>query len=225
MPEVAKYQMVFWDFDGTLADSQHDVWDSLRHAVGKLGGEFTNGFDQDPLNLALPMEEILQAVVPYPGSSELDLFGELVADHYRNVNRFPRTVLYPGIMDILRDLRTAGSRQHIVTLKPSVALGRLLSSKGWTQEFDGWDSPDSLDGPTRNKAAMVADVIDLEQVENRACVLVGDSLGDWEAARSNGLDFVGVTYGDGDLDVHVAPGKATLVHTTSALREALMERG
>lgn len=224
MPDKAKYQMILWDFDGTLADSQQDVWESLRYAAGELEGRFRSGFDQEPLNLALPMGEILKAVRPYPGPHQLGTFDDLVANHYRSVNGFPRTVLYRGIQSLLRELKAAGVANHIVSLKPADALGRLLSNKGWDQEFDGWDSPDLFREETRTKATMVADAIRKAQIERSACVLVGDSVADWEAARANGLDFVGVTYGDGAVYGLAAQRQTTLVGTTSELREVLLKK-
>ena len=33
-----KYKVILWDFDGTLANTGADVWDSLEYAAGKLDG-------------------------------------------------------------------------------------------------------------------------------------------------------------------------------------------
>ena len=39
-----KYKVILWDFDGTLANTGADVWDSLEYAAGKLGGSMDEKF-------------------------------------------------------------------------------------------------------------------------------------------------------------------------------------
>ena len=39
-----KYDIVLWDFDGTLANTGQDVWGSLEYAARVLGGEIRKQF-------------------------------------------------------------------------------------------------------------------------------------------------------------------------------------
>ena len=46
-----KYKVILWDFDGTLANTGADVWDSLEYAAGKLGGSMDEKFKSCDSNL------------------------------------------------------------------------------------------------------------------------------------------------------------------------------
>ena len=59
-----KYDIVLWDFDGTLANTGQDVWGSLEYAARVLGGEIRKQFRADDSNLGKSMEEIFLAIEP-----------------------------------------------------------------------------------------------------------------------------------------------------------------
>ena len=61
---MAKYDAVIFDFDGTVAYTAADVWDSLRWAARRLGGELDGEFSKNDANLGLPMERIFAAAQP-----------------------------------------------------------------------------------------------------------------------------------------------------------------
>lgn len=39
-----KYRIRLWDFDGTLADTGRDVWNSIQYAAKKCGGEIDRDY-------------------------------------------------------------------------------------------------------------------------------------------------------------------------------------
>ena len=47
-----KYQMVLWDFDGTLAYTGRDVWITLEHAAAKCGGRLPKEFTGRDISLS-----------------------------------------------------------------------------------------------------------------------------------------------------------------------------
>ena len=76
-----KYKVILWDFDGTLANTGADVWDSLEYAAGKLGGSMDEKFKSCDSNLGKPMREIFRQVHPFPGEEKLATFDEWVTIH------------------------------------------------------------------------------------------------------------------------------------------------
>lgn len=62
-----EYRCLLWDFDGTLADTGSDVWNSLTYAARRAGGAIDDLYMRDDANLADPMDEIMRHVIPYPG--------------------------------------------------------------------------------------------------------------------------------------------------------------
>ena len=121
---VDRLRLVVWDFDGTIADTQGDVWDSLRYAANRMARCFSPGFEDDSEHLALSMGQIMRALEPAAGPEKLESFERDVRVHYRFISAHPNTRLYPGIEALLRELRERGSQSRIATNKPVGALDR-----------------------------------------------------------------------------------------------------
>lgn len=233
-------RLVLWDFDGTLADTGADVWASLAYAAGRCGGKLPEGFVCDDANLGMPMAEIFRRVEPFPGPGAFDRFDEDVRVHYRMINDYPRTRLYPGVLGLLGRLRRERIRSAIVTNKPRQALERLLEAKGWSSLFDGWITPDwpvsRLDGLAyggcaggsgtgtdgMDKTAMIARMIARFAATPAECVYVGDTWSDVDAAHANGVSCIAVTYGDGDTEALLARSPEHCVGDVGGVERALL---
>lgn len=219
---VPKWDVVLWDFDGTLADTSRDVWGSLHYAARRRGASFPAGFDEDDENLGLPMEAIYGSLRPSPDPCDLALFERDVRVHYRCLSMHPETRLYPGMRELLEELRRRGARGRIVTNKPRGALERILSRKGWARLFDGWISSDSGVDQELSKAQMIERAMRAEDASPSGCVMVGDSWGDVAGAQAMGVQSVAVTYGDGDVGKLLAAGPTYVAHDVGQLAEILL---
>ena len=60
---------VIFDFDGVIADTIEDVWASVEYASEIVGGIMDRDFMKDTSHVALPEEELLRHVRPYPGKT------------------------------------------------------------------------------------------------------------------------------------------------------------
>lgn len=221
---AVNYNLILWDFDGTLADTAADVWNSVAYAARQLGGEIDADFRADHSNLARPMMEILRHVQPFPGEACLERFDELVRIHYRTLSVYAETELYAGIQEMLQDLREAGACSYIVTMKPVAALERILEAKGWGALFNGWCSPDSrAESVEMPKARVIREIL-----ADRGCpshdvraVYIGDSWSDVRAAREAGIPCIAVTYGDGDTGRLLAEQPDIVAEHAADIRRAL----
>ncbi|WP_298578221.1 HAD family hydrolase [uncultured Olegusella sp.] len=192
------YGLVLWDFDGTLADTSKDVWVSLRYAAARCNSAFAASFEANGANLALPVSEIFLHLDPQPPFFLCECFERDVSDHYRRLNDFEHTNLYPGIEELIDSLRHLGVKQAVITNKPLPALKRILIKKKWARLFDGFSSTDEGNGVVHSKAELIQSFMD-----DWPClrpVYVGDSWSDIAAAHECEIDCIGVTYGDGDVN-------------------------
>lgn len=220
---MMKYQMILWDFDGTLAYTGQDVWNSLEYAAEKCGGRLPEAFVSDDSNLGKSVKEIFRLIVPVPEEEKCEMFEELVRVHYRTLSEYPDTYLYPGIYELLLDMKEAGIINYIITMKPEEALERILEKKGWTELFDSWISPDSLPGKERTKSELIAYVMQKSGLEKSQYVYIGDTWSDAVAAKENGIDCIAVTYGDGDTQLLRAQNPEYCVQTVSEVEIILKE--
>ena len=220
---MMKYKMILWDFDGTLAYTGKDVWNSLEYAAEKCGGRLPEEFVSEDSNLGKSVTEIFQRIVPVPEEEKYEMFEELVRVHYRTLSEYQDTYLYPGIYELLLDMKEAGIINYIITMKPEEALERILEKKGWTELFDSWISPDSLPGKERTKSEMIAYVMQKSGMEKSRYVYIGDTWSDAAAAKENEIDCIAVTYGDGDTQLLRAQHLKYCVQTVSEVEKILKE--
>lgn len=218
-----RYRKILWDFDGTLAYTSRDVWHSLEYAADQCGGRLPQDFLSNDSNLALPMQKIFKRVYPAPEAGEYERFEELVRVHYRTLSEYKDTCFYPGIHKLLLKLKAEGVSHDIITMKPKEALERLLKKKGWTELFDGLSSPDSFPGEERTKREMIAHVIQKTGLKKSQYVYIGDTWSDVAAANENGIDCIGVVYGDGDTDKLLACHPKYCIQDASEIENIIKE--
>ena len=214
-----RYDAILFDFDGTLADSHKDVWDSINYAAQQVGGALPQAITANPANLALPMDRLLELMTPPVLPAKLDLFKEETVRHYRRLNPLEHTTLYPGIEPLLLELTNSGIPCCIATLKSAEAMERILRLKGWGQYFTYSLSPDSLGGIRRSKTELICELLKMLKAKNP--VYIGDSATDVTAAHQNGIPCIAVTYGDGEVNELIAAKPDWTVQDADELSELL----
>ena len=221
---MSKYEVVLWDFDGTLAYTSADVWTSLIYAAGQCNGALPVAYMEDDSNLGKSVKEIFREITPYPGDEMFEKYDNLVTVHYRKMNEFKKTYLYPGICELLGRLNEKGVVNYIITMKPQEALERILRNKDWERLFDGWISPDSVsEDNLQSKGEMIAHIIEQIGCEKEDCVYIGDTWSDAAASHENGIDCIAVLYGDGDREKLTAQNPRYCVADVSGICEILEE--
>jgi phosphoglycolate phosphatase len=183
---------VIFDLDGTIADTSEGILDSHRYTL-------------DSLNRQRPSETELRGLI---GGNLLktyiDVFGfpERVAKtavktyrrRYSEVGIHMASV-YPGFIDMLRELKAFGYRIGVATLKADVFAKAMLIELGVSEFFDavcGVDENDELD-----KAGLILQCCQLCGCHKEEAMLVGDTDSDYYGSRQAGVRFIGVTYGFG----------------------------
>lgn len=217
-----KYNTVIFDFDGTLADTREDVWVSLEYAAAKIGCHFPDSYRINSANLGASEGDIFCALQPKPAYDFYDSFWKNVQEHYRLRNNFIHTRLFPGIERYLQQCLVYHIPCYIVTLKPLSALENILYSKGWNIYFHAWLSVDSISGVV-SKTQLLALLLERE-LKGCKCVYIGDTYSDVTAASANGIDCIGVTYGDGDVRRLEQEKPTMLVSTPNQLAKILSEQ-
>lgn len=192
-----RFSCAFFDFDGTVADTKADVWESLEFAAECMGAKFPEQFRSNPAYLALSSDALYGYAVPALPEGGQQQFAQLVAEHYRHRNPFSHTALFPGIEKLLQRCARERMPCYIVTNKPAEPLEKILIEKGWAHYFGGWLCPDSIPGRALSKPEMIHRLLREHPVQGRP-VLIGDTFSDIAAAKECGVDSVGVLYGDGE---------------------------
>jgi len=215
---------VAFDLDGTLLDTLPDLTDAGNAMLTELGRPEVDetrvrSFIGD--GVARLVSRLL--VGGRDGDPPVALFDrgmESFERHYRDsLDR--RTRIYPGVVDGLAALETAGLKLACVTNKPEAFTRPLLAAHGLDRHLDlviGGDTlarkkPDPL--PLEHCASMFG-------IEPRALLMVGDSANDVLAARAAGCPVVCVPYGySGDSHVRSLGADAIVENVLDVARRLL----
>lgn len=183
---------VLFDLDGTLLDTTEGVLESAIFAAKKLGYE------------ELPYETMLSFVGPPIQNSFIKWYGcsqekaQEAANVFRTYykeNALFKAALYPGLMDLLKELQMKDIKMGVATYKREDYAISILEHFGIAPFCITMHGADNFNKLT--KADIVNICIDELGTKQSEVVLVGDTEHDALGAERAGVPFLGVTYGFG----------------------------
>jgi phosphoglycolate phosphatase len=190
------YDLVIFDWDGTLMDSTRVIAGSLQSACRDIGCTIPS--DEEALFvIGLNMADTFARVLP-----DLDADGQKrLAERYRHhfLAREHEAPLFRGVREMLSDLHGRGRRLAVATGKARRGLDRALESTGLARWFEATRCAD--EGFAKPHPGMLLMLLEMTGVEPARALMVGDTTHDLELAANAGVDAVAVSYGahHGDL--------------------------
>jgi phosphoglycolate phosphatase len=184
------YDLVIFDWDGTLMDSTTIIARSLQKACGDVGIAVPSETDA-LFVIGLNLKDSFAHVAP-----GLDRDGQArLAERYRHhfladEHQIP---LYAGVPEMLADLHGKGWRLAVATGKARRGLERALDVSGLRPWFEATRCAD--EGFAKPHPDMLLMLLDITGVEPRRALMVGDTTHDLELAANAGVDAVAVSYG------------------------------
>jgi len=207
---MSKYQVVLFDLDGTLIDTSQGIFNSVRYAEQKMGFEPIADEDLGRFVGPPPMQSYM---INHGASEEAAREATKYHREYGLKYGIYEAEVYPGIAELLGDLKSKGIKLGVCTLKRQDVAEKVLEHFGLLPYFDvvvGIDQQESL---TKSGTIDIA-LQSMQKDDKEYVVLVGDSVYDAEGAAEAGVDFIGVLYGFGLKEEH----NHELVKTVEKLR-------
>ena len=201
---------LFFDLDGTIADSLPGIEFSIQEAFAAVGR--TISVKDVRRFVGSSIRTILRNMEPSLTDSELELMAVSYRQSYDTTGCF-KTILYPGVRETLDLFLSNGSVLFIVTNKPKLPTANILGELGITNSFREMVSPDSRTPSFNSKGEMLIDLITRYSVDLRMARMIGDTADDMQAAREAGVAFVHSAYGYGTLQ----ESEIDTIHQFSAL--------
>lgn len=199
-----KYQLIIFDWDGTIIDSQAHITSCMKKAIADEALELPD--DQDIRHIiGLSLNRAIQALYPEIDESMV----QQIADNYRGhffSDSTNMSELFNGAAEIIRDLHASGYYLAVATGKGRRGLDMALDLSGLEPYFHITRCADE----TRSKPdPMMLDEIltDLDLKADQA-IMVGDTSYDIEMAGNIRMDCIAVTYGMHDKQ-HLENAKPT----------------
>lgn len=200
---------VIFDLDGTLLNTLEDLKDAVNYALRK---------NRMPLRT---LEEIRQFVGngilklierAVPEGQENPLFEKIYADfqEYYSIHCNDKTDVYPGIRNLLEELKGRGIAMAIVSNKVDSAVKNL--NQQYFAEYISvaiGETRDIARKPAKDTVIAALAVLGIDKDE---AIYVGDSDVDIQTAANAGMRCISVDWGFRDPEFLLANGANYLIH-------------
>lgn len=216
-----KYELVIFDLDGTILDTLEDLTDSVNYALAKHGYpartmEEVRQFVGDGLLML-----VRRALKPETDEEITQTVLATLKAYYKE-HCTDKTRPYEGIIELLRELKTAGYKLAVVSNKADYAV-QILCGQYFENIFHM--AVGEKEGVRKKPAPdSVNRVLEELQVSREKAVYVGDSEVDIETAKNAGMQAVLVDWGFREAAFLQECGAEWIVSSVEEFKKALLSK-
>lgn len=210
---MKNYNLLVFDWDGTLVDSSGLVVESAQKAALDLGYAVPSATEISK-HFGLSLETIQQQLFP---NANYAVFYE-VFHRYCNEEKLA-TYFFPGAVETLTHLKEQGFTLAIATNKPRARLEIALNMAKITNLFAATRSPD--DGFPKPHPDMLITLLDELMYEPKDALMIGDTTFDMQFAQNAKVDALAVCYGHHKKEQLAAFNPVGFVEDIQDLKEIL----
>ena len=211
---MRRFDLLVFDWDGTVMDSIERIVASLRAACDDLGWEpRTTLALRDVIGLGL--REAALRLYPQIKAADYQRFVERYRYHFMVADPTP-SELFPGAADTLRELRRQGYLLAVATGKGRQGLNKVLDETGLTTLFHSTRCADET--TSKPHPQMLLEIMQELAVPAAATLMIGDTEYDMEMASNAGTPALAVDYGVHD---RTRLARHAPLHCLSEIRELI----
>lgn len=212
-----RFDLIAFDWDGTLFDSTAIIVRCIQAAVRDVGG--TVPTDKEAayvIGMGL-MQALAHAAPDVPPEKYTEL-GNRYRFHY--IQHQDDLSLFDGVLPLLNDLRERGHLLAVATGKSRRGLDEALHSVDLRGVFDGSRTADQTAG--KPHPLMLQELMAEFDVAPERLLMIGDTTHDLQMAVNAGCASVGVSYGAHEPDAFHALQPLAVVHSVRELHDWLL---
>lgn len=196
------YELIVFDWDGTLMDSQARIVSCMQAAARDIGVTVpSDAASRDVIGLGL--QEAIARLFADATTQQQEALVDAYRRHFLFENR-TESRLFPGVTSVLQQLREANFLLAVATGKSRRGLDRDLGETGVADYFVASRCADETH--SKPHPQMLLDILHELGVGATRSLVVGDTEYDMQMARNGGAAALGVTYGMHDLERLLAHG-------------------
>jgi phosphoglycolate phosphatase len=210
------YDLVVFDWDGTVVDSIGAISDAI------IGAAVDLGLPEPPRERAswvigLGLLDAIRHAAPSIRPDQIPAFVDRYRVHY--LRRETELPVFEGFREMVRGLDASGVPLAVATGKSRAGLDRALQSTGLRRHFVTTRCAD--EGAPKPDPWMLNDIAAELQVAPERMVMIGDTVHDIGMARSAGTRSIAVMYGAHDRDTLRASHPDQSVESVAELADRL----
>ena len=188
--DTRSFDLIAFDWDGTLFDSTKIIVRSIQDAVRDVGG--TVPTDQAASYvIGLGLMQALAHAAPDVPPEKYPALGERYRHHY--ASHYDDLSLFDGVLSLLDSLKSRGHLLTVATGKSRRGLDEALQSVELKGVFHGSRTADETAG--KPDPRMLLELMREFGVAAGRVLMVGDTTHDLQMAINAGCPSVGVSYG------------------------------
>ncbi|HOE43991.1 MAG TPA: HAD-IA family hydrolase [Rhodoferax sp.] len=212
-----RFDLIAFDWDGTLFDSTAIITRCIQAAVRDVGGTVPSD-SQASFVIGMGLMQALAHAAPDVPREAYPLLGDRYRHHYFAIAH--EICLFDGILPMLAELKARGFLLTVATGKSRRGLDESLSSVALAGMFDASRTADQTAG--KPNPLMLRELMAEFDVSARRTLMIGDTTHDLQMARNAGCSSVGVTYGAHEPEAFQTLGPLFVAHNVAQLHDWLL---
>jgi len=215
-----RFELLIFDWDGTLMDSTGSITRSIQLAAGDLGLPVPTEREASHV-IGLSLQDALQYAVPTLAPEDYPALVERYRFHFLGFDA--GIGMFEEVPEMLHELKERGYFLAIATGKTRAGLDRVLDSTTLRGLFDATRTADE----TRSKPhpQMVLELVEHFGVAAANCVMVGDTTHDLQMAFGAKVNPLGVSYGAHPHESLLEMKPLAVLDSSAALRSWFQQHG
>ena len=210
------FDLIAFDWDGTLFDSTQIITRCIQAAVVDVGG--ARPTDQAAgYVIGLGLKQALAHAAPDVPPEKYPLLGERYQHHY--ALHVSDLSLFEGVLPMLAALKSRGHKLAVATGKSRRGLDEALKSVALKGLFDASRTADETAGKPHPK--MLHELIAQFGVPSERVLMVGDTTHDLQMALNAACPSVAVSYGAHEPESFAALKPRHIAHSVTDLHDWL----
>jgi phosphoglycolate phosphatase len=213
-----RYDLIAFDWDGTLFDSTALIVQCIQSACRDIGVAVPSA-EQAAYVIGLGLHDALQHAVPGLPSARYPELGHRYRHHY--FARQHELVLFPGTLEMLHALKARNHLLAVATGKGKRGLAEALAHAQLQDLFDGTRTAEETAG--KPHPLMLQELMAQFDVRPARTLMIGDTTHDLQMARNAGADCVAVSYGAHEREAFGRHEPRMVAHSTRELHDWLLQ--
>ena len=213
-----RFDLIAFDWDGTLYDSTRLIVRCIQAAVIDVGGAKPSENDAAWV-IGLGLAEALARAAPDVPKEKYDELGARYRYHY--LQHQDDLVLFDGVLQMLDALRARGHKLAVATGKSRRGLNEALKSMALRDRFDASRTADETFGKPHPR--MLLELMEELDIPAERTLMIGDTTHDLQLALNAGCASVGVSYGAHEPESFDVLKPLFVAHSVASLEAWLLD--
>ncbi|MBI5721910.1 MAG: HAD-IA family hydrolase [Burkholderiales bacterium] len=217
MARPRRFDLIAFDWDGTLFDSTGLITRCIQDACRELGVAVPSDTDAAYV-IGLGLNDALRHAAPGLAPERYPELGHSYRRHY--FARQHELVLFEGTLAMLRELKARNHWVTVATGKSRRGLDEALATSQLQGLFDGSRTADET--ASKPHPQMLLELMREFGTEPERTLMVGDTTHDLQMARNAGVARVGVSFGAHEFESFTEFEPLAVLHSTRELHDWLV---